>query len=96
MSLKGHNSIPVPSSCTSTRLDIFLSSELRLSHTRSSIAQLCDGGQVMVNGKVQNKGYKLRANDVVLLCEKHVTTSSNEAVIVPEKIDLEILYELLG
>jgi 23S rRNA pseudouridine1911/1915/1917 synthase len=93
MSLNGPRTIPVPTSSVSNRLDIFLSTELRSSHTRSFVAQICDSGQVEVNGKVQNKGYKLKANDVVTLNEGNLETPDGDVAIIPEKIDLEILYE---
>ncbi len=70
------------------RLDIYLS-ENDISKTRSYIKHLIDEGKITVNGKIVKAGYSLKLNDVVIVEEIEEKT----AEILPEKIDLDIIYE---
>lgn len=70
------------------RLDIYLSKVLD-NVTRSYIKNLIEQGNIKVNGKIQKSGYLLKENDVITV----ELPESKEANIMPEKIDLDILYE---
>lgn len=69
------------------RLDVFLSEHTNFS--RSYIKSLNDIGNILVNGKVQKAGYKLKFGDEILLTEKEVQEINTE----PENIPLDIVYE---
>lgn len=74
----------------SKRLDIYLSEQLKDENiTRSYIKNLIEDSKILVNGKKEKSGYKVKENDSieVILEEKH-----NED-IVPEDIPLDIVYE---
>ena len=69
------------------RLDVFVSSYLGI--TRSNAQNLIDEGNVTVNGKVENKNYKLRLNDEVEIEESEPKILD----VVAENIPLDIIYE---
>ena len=69
------------------RLDVFLTNNTTFS--RSFIKTLNDEGRILINGKLEKAGFKLRVGDVVEIDEKEV-----EAIdISPEDIPLDIVYE---
>ena len=69
------------------RMDVFLSEHTGFS--RSYIKTLNDIGNILINGKVQKAGYKLKQGDVIELTEKEVEEINTE----PENIPLDIVYE---
>lgn len=71
------------------RLDTYLSNRYK-SYSRSFFGNLCERGEVLVNNKPQDKGYKVHGGDVILanIIETRSTNS-----IEPENIPLDILYE---
>lgn len=71
------------------RIDKYLSSIENLELTRSAIQNLIDKGQVSVNGKVVNKNYKLRLNDIIVLNVPEPEILN----VTPEDIPLNIVYE---
>jgi 23S rRNA pseudouridine1911/1915/1917 synthase len=81
--------ITVPTGSTPARLDYFLPMALQKTHTRSHIAQWCDTGCVVVNGKVRGKSFKVKEGDVIVT-QIPPTTELN---VLPENIPLEKLYE---
>ncbi|MBL7575071.1 23S rRNA pseudouridine1911/1915/1917 synthase [Peptoniphilus asaccharolyticus DSM 20463] len=67
------------------RLDIFLNQKLDLS--RSQIKKLVDDKLILVNGKSEKAGYKLRVND-------EITVEYREDLkLVPQDIEFRILFE---
>ena len=70
-----------------TRLDVFLTSELKI--TRSAVKNLIDEKKIFVNAKNVKAGYKIQNGDVVIVedMQKH------ELSATPEDIDLNIEYE---
>lgn len=70
------------------RLDIFLSENIE-NITRSYIKTLIEEEKVLVNKKKQKSGYSLKLNDVI---EVNIP-EGKEADILPEEIDLDIMYE---
>ena len=70
------------------RLDQFLAAELK-EHSRSYIQKLIKEGQVQVGEKKQKPGYRLRVEDSVVICVPPL----KELEVLPEKMDLDILYE---
>ncbi|MGN1412095.1 MAG: RluA family pseudouridine synthase [Oscillospiraceae bacterium] len=71
------------------RLDKYLSSIDSLELTRSAVQNLIDKGQVLVNGKVINKNYRLKLNDSVILNIPEPEILN----VIPEDIPLNIVYE---
>lgn len=69
------------------RLDVFLTENTDFS--RSYIKTLNDEGRILVNGKTEKAGFKLRVGDEILVEEKEVEQISAE----PEDIPLNIVYE---
>lgn len=69
------------------RLDVFVSEKTE--KTRSSAQILIDEGQVLVNGRLEAKNYRLRQGDDVEISEKEPT----ELLVEPENIPLDIVYE---
>ena len=70
------------------RLDQFLAAELK-EHSRSYIQKLIKEGQVQVGEKKQKPGYRLRVDDAVVICVPPL----KELEVLPEQMDLDILYE---
>ena len=70
------------------RIDAYLSSSAA-DITRSAVQRLIDGGNVLVNGKIPSKNYKLRIGDrIVLTIPDPILPEA-----VPENIPLNIVYE---
>lgn len=69
------------------RLDVFLTQNTDF--TRSYLKILNDEGRILVNGKVQKSGYKLKIADKIEIEEKEIEVISAEA----EDIPLNIVYE---
>lgn len=70
------------------RLDVFLS-ECLTEFTRSYIKNLIEKGSILVNGKSQKAGYKLRENDSIFLD----ITAPEKLEAKPEEVDFEIVFE---
>ena len=70
-----------------TRLDVFASAETGL--TRSAVAKLLSEGALLVNGRVENKNYKLRVGDVVELTLPEPEPDDAR----PQNIPLDVVYE---
>ena len=71
------------------RLDVFLASEFK-QHSRSFLSDLCEKGRVTVNGKQQNKNFKVSKGDKVVV---DVDVKKDTSTVTPEHIPLDILYE---
>ena len=69
------------------RLDVFLTQTTKF--TRSYLKVLNDEGRILVNGKPQKSGYKLKIGDNIEIDEKEIEVISAEA----EDIPLNIVYE---
>ena len=69
------------------RLDVFLTQKTNL--TRSFLKTMNDEGYILINGKQQKSGVKLKIGDIVEVEEKQVEQISIEA----ENIPLDIVYE---
>ena len=69
------------------RVDKYLIDKLDMS--RSKIQKMIDNGNILVNDKVVKSSYVLKVNDVI-----SVDVNYDEKIdIVPENIDLDIVYE---
>lgn len=70
------------------RLDVWLTTKLsKLS--RTYISKLIEDGSIVINGKTEKPGYKLRADDDI-----YVRIQKPKPLeITPEKIELNIIYE---
>lgn len=79
--------INLVSNINNVRLDVFISENTDFS--RSFIKTMNDEGLILVNGKTEKAGYKLKLGDKVDITEKEVETISTE----PEDIPLNIVYE---
>ena len=69
------------------RLDVYVSKLCEI--TRSSAQGLIDEGLVLVNGRVENKNYRLREGDEVIVEEQEM----KELDVQEENIPLDIVYE---
>ena len=69
------------------RLDVYVSEALGV--TRSSAQGMIDEGLVAVNGRTENKNYRLRENDDVEIEEQEL----KELTVEAENIPLDIVYE---
>jgi len=70
------------------RLDVFLS-ETFADYTRSYIKNLIEKGDILVNGKAQKAGYKVRENDLISMNIAPPEKLEAKA----ENVDFEIVYE---
>ena len=68
------------------RLDVYLASNTDFS--RSKINNLIDSGNVLVNGLVVKKSYKVKNEDVI-----SINDIDDEIVIEKEDIPVDIVYE---
>ena len=75
--------------CENERLDKALSELTDDTVSRSYLQKLIKDNQIFVNDKPQKASYKLKVDDYV----SFVIPDHTEPDIVPEKIDLDILYE---
>lgn len=71
----------------SARLDIFIADNSGV--TRSQVSRLIEEGQVLVNGKVEGRSYKVKAGDTVAVTVR----GEPEDVLIAEDLPLEILYK---
>lgn len=69
------------------RLDVFLTENT--SFSRSFIKTMSDEGRILINGKQEKAGFKLKAGDEIEIDEKEVETID----VSPENIPLNIVYE---
>ena len=69
------------------RLDVYVSEALGV--TRSSAQGMIEEGLVAVNGRTENKNYRLRENDDVEIEEQEL----KELTVEAENIPLDIVYE---
>ena len=69
------------------RIDKYLSSNTELS--RTLISKMIEDEYILVNDKKTKNNYKVKENDIILIKDNYVT----ETDIVPEKMDLNIVYE---
>ena len=79
--------INIVSDENNVRLDVFLVN--KTDYTRSFIKTLNDENRILVNGKLQKSGYKLKIGDNIEIEEKEIEQISAEA----EDIPLDIVYE---
>lgn len=71
------------------RIDKFL--VCRIEHaSRTKIQEAADAGRILVNDQTVKPNYKVKPLDVVSIVMAH---PRRELVIVPEQIDLDIVYE---
>ena len=69
------------------RLDVYLVNKTE--YTRSFIKTLNDENKILVNGKIEKSGFKLKVGDIIEIEEKEIEQISAE----PEDIPLNIVYE---
>lgn len=69
------------------RLDVFLAENTTFS--RSFIKVLNDEGRILINGKKEKAGFKLKVGDKIEVQEKEIEKIDTE----PENIPLDIVYE---
>lgn len=69
-----------------TRIDNYLA--LQLDESRSKITKMLKEGYILVNGEFVKASYFPRSGDVISIKEY-----INETTVVPEKMDLDIVYE---
>jgi len=75
------------------RLDVFVGRYFE-DLSRSKIQQAIENGLVLVNGVASKKSYALRENDEVEIDEEKINAENpSNLQIIPEKINLEILWE---
>ena len=72
---------------TNERVDKYLSNNTELS--RTLISKMIDNEYILVNGKKTKSNYKVKLNDLITIDESF----KEETNIIPEKIDLDIVYE---
>lgn len=70
------------------RIDKYISDNIA-QLTRSAVQRLCESGEILVNGRVSAKNYKIRTGDTV--CLRIPEPQPMDAV--PENIPLDIVYE---
>ncbi len=70
------------------RIDKYISDNIAVL-TRSAVQRLCESGEILVNGRVSAKNYKIRTGDTV--CFRIPDPQPMDAV--PENIPLDIVYE---
>jgi 23S rRNA pseudouridine1911/1915/1917 synthase len=58
--------------------------------TRNKLQQAINAGMVVVNGNTVKQNYKIKAKDEIIV---YSDLSPEETAVVPEKMDLNILYE---
>lgn len=69
------------------RLDKYLASNTE--HSRSLIMKMLDNDFITVNGKIEKASYKVKIGDEIIIKDGFVT----ETDVVPEKMDIDIVYE---
>ena len=78
----------VPVEINKERVDAFLAGVFS-NYSRSSIGDMCDKGNILVNGKVGKKNFRVSHGDKILL---NIETKQQSSV-APENIPISILYE---
>lgn len=68
------------------RLDNFLA--LKMDVSRSQVTKMIKASEVLVNGKKEKPGYMVKTGDIIT-----VDHEEEEVKAVPEKMDLDIVYE---
>jgi 23S rRNA pseudouridine1911/1915/1917 synthase len=71
------------------RIDKFLMQRIE-NATRNKLQQAITLGMVLVNGKEVKSNYKIKPNDSIVI---YSDMSPDQTDVVPEKMDLNILYE---
>lgn len=71
------------------RIDKFLMQRLE-NATRNKLQQAINSGMVLVNGKEVRPNYKIKPQDAVII---YSDMSPDETDVLPEKLDLNIVYE---
>ena len=71
------------------RIDKFLMNRIE-GATRNKLQQAINAGMVLVNGKETRSNYKIRPLDSIVI---YSDMSREETEVVPEKMDLNIVYE---
>lgn len=71
----------------SSRLDVFVAAKSGL--TRSAAQKIISEGFVLVNGKIENKNYKVREDEAVDILDREVKTLD----VTAQNIPLDIVYE---
>ncbi|UCS94117.1 RluA family pseudouridine synthase [Echinicola marina] len=84
-----HLRIEVDKGQTAIRIDKFLTDKVA-NATRNKVQQSIDDGFVKVNDKTCKSNYKIKPGDVITLS---LAAESKETEVIPEKIDLDIVYE---
>ena len=80
--------IKIEENSVGKRLDVFLQDTFS-SYTRSYFKNLIDNGLVIVDGRTEKSGYKLKKNDIIKVIIKEPEKISTEAEDVP----FDIVYE---
>lgn len=71
------------------RIDKFLMNRIE-GATRNKLQQAINAGLVLVNGREVRPNYKVKSPDEIIV---YSDMSPEETLVVPEKIDLQIIYE---
>lgn len=71
------------------RIDRFLTNRIE-GATRNKLQQAMNAGMVLVNGNTVKSNYKIKPGDSIVI---YSDTSPEETDVVPEKMDLNIVYE---
>jgi len=87
--LHEHHRIIVDPGQKMMRLDAYIAGHL-VGWTRSQVLKIAKQGGIFVNGVKQKPSYKVRPNDIISIM---LPEPKEEWKIVPQKIDLNILYE---
>lgn len=70
------------------RLDIYLI-QIYTENSRNYIKKLIENGDILVNGKIQKSGYKIKQNDEIDICFPKLEEYKLEA----QNIDIDIIYQ---
>lgn len=84
------NEIKVDPKQTPVRLDKFICDRIE-KVSRNKIQAAIDNGDILVNGVQVKSNYKVRPLDVIQLAAK--PSHQEEFVVVPQKVDFEIIFE---
>jgi len=78
----------VAENSSNERIDKYVSEQVE-SLSRAAVQNLCENGNIFVNGNSVNKNYRLKINDIV----KIYLPEPKELDIIEENIPLDIVYE---
>lgn len=84
-----HLRLEVDKGQTAMRLDKFLTEKVA-NATRNKVQRAIDNGNVLVNDGLSKANYKIKPGDVITIM---LETAPRETEVVPEKLDLDILFE---